>query len=66
MATAAVTNCSKGPRTPRSGGLTTALPPGASVRGIRVTNGIASVSLDAEILKLGQSIPGESSRHSRS
>jgi germination protein M len=58
VATAAVNQLLDGPTDAEvSAGFTTALPPGASVRSIRVTNGIARVSLDAEILQLGQSNP---------
>jgi germination protein M len=58
VATAAVKQLLEGPTDAEvSAGFTTALPPGASVRSIRVTNGTARVSLDAEILQLGQSNP---------
>ena len=58
VATAAVNQLLDGPTDAESSaGFTTALPPGASVRSIRVTKGTAMVSLDAEILQLGQSNP---------
>ena len=58
VATAAVNQLLDGPTDAEtSTGFTTALPPGASVRGIRITNGTARVSLDTEILELGQSNP---------
>ena len=58
VATVAIRQLLDGPTDAEdSAGFTTALPPGASVRSIRVTDGIARVSLDAEILQLGQSNP---------
>jgi germination protein M len=58
VATAAVNQLLDGPTDAESSaGFTDALPPGASVRSIRVTKGTAVVSLDAEILQLGQSNP---------
>lgn len=58
VATAAVSQLLDGPTDAESSaGFTDALPPGASVRSIRVRKGTAVVSLDAEILQLGQSNP---------
>ena len=53
VATAAVNELLKGPSDAEmAAGFTTDLPPGASVRGISIKDGTASVSLDAEILRL--------------
>jgi germination protein M len=58
VAAAAVNQLLDGPTDAESSaGFTNALPPGASVRSIRVAKGTALVSLDAEILQLGQSNP---------
>jgi germination protein M len=58
VAAAAASELLKGPTdAERSAGFSSALPPGASVRGIRITKGTASVSLDAEVLQLGQVDP---------
>lgn len=58
VATAAVRELLDGPTDAESSaGFVSALPPGASVRGIRITGGTAVVSLDAEVLQLGQNNP---------
>lgn len=53
VATAALRDLLQGPTDAEHGaGLTSALPPGASVRGITIKGGVASVSLDTEVLQL--------------
>lgn len=58
VATAAVRQLLDGPTDAESSaGFVSALPPGASVHSIRVAGGTAVVSLDAEVLQLGQTNP---------